>query len=110
MALIPAGTFTMGDALDGDSDAPLHTINVSPFYMDANLVSYTLWTNVYQWATSHGYSFDNAGSGKATNHPVQSVNWYDVVKWSNARSEMGGLTACYYTDASQRTCLSRWRY
>ena len=39
------------------------------------------------------------GSGKATNHPVQTVNWYDCVKWCNARSQTEGLTPCYYTDA-----------
>ena len=49
-----------------------------------------LWDEVYQWATNHGYSFDNAGSGKAANHPVQTVNWYDCVKWCNARSREGG--------------------
>jgi len=102
MVLIPAGTFTMGDALDGDSIAlPLHTVYVSAFYMDANLVSYALWRQVYQWGIGHGYSFDNAGSGKATNHPVQTIDWYDCVKWCNARSEMDGRAPAYYTDASQ---------
>jgi formylglycine-generating enzyme required for sulfatase activity len=27
------------------------------------------------------------------------VDWYDVVKWSNARSRLAGLTPVYYTDA-----------
>jgi formylglycine-generating enzyme required for sulfatase activity len=27
------------------------------------------------------------------------VNWFDVVKWSNARSQQAGLTPVYYTDA-----------
>jgi formylglycine-generating enzyme len=107
MALIPAGSFTMGNCMDsgeGDSgELPLHTVNVSGFYMDTNLVSYTLWTNVYEWATNHSYSFDNAGAGKAASHPVQSLSWYDCVKWCNARSEMAGLTPCYYTNASQTT-------
>jgi formylglycine-generating enzyme required for sulfatase activity len=35
----------------------------------------------------------------AANHPVQTVNWYDTVKWSNARSQQVGLTPVYYTDA-----------
>jgi formylglycine-generating enzyme required for sulfatase activity len=47
-----------------------------------------------------GYSFDNAGSGKAANHPVQTVTWYDVVKWCNARSQKEGKTPAYYTDAA----------
>ena len=30
---------------------------------------------------------------------MQTVDWYDVVKWSNARSQQAGLTPVYYTDA-----------
>ena len=99
MALIPAGSFTMGDSLDGEADA-LPTVNVivSAFYMDTNLVSYSQWQSVYDWAISHGYAFKNAGLGKAPNHPVLSLDWYDVVKWSNARSQKAGLTPVYYTD------------
>ncbi|SPE62401.1 hypothetical protein SBV1_820034 [Verrucomicrobia bacterium] len=100
MTLIPAGSFTMGDTLDGEPDAiPTVIVNVSAFYMDINLASYSQWQSVYYWATSAGYGFDNAGSGKAANHPVQTVNWYDAVKWCNARSQQAGLTPVYYTDA-----------
>ena len=102
MALIPAGPFIMGDSLDRDPDAlPRHTVTLSAFYMDKTLVTYALWKQVYQWATNHGYTFDNAGMGKADNHPVQTVNWYDAVKWSNARSEMESITPCYFTSAAQ---------
>jgi formylglycine-generating enzyme required for sulfatase activity len=108
MALIPAGTFTMGDNL-GDAasvgrtdEVPLHTVYVSAFYMDVNLVSYSQWTNVYAQATNLGYNFVHAGAGKngATNQPVQTVDWFDSVKWNNARSQQAGLTPVYYTDAS----------
>jgi formylglycine-generating enzyme required for sulfatase activity len=99
MVLIPAGSFTMGDNLDGDSDAVPIGVTVSAFYMDTNLVSYSQWQSIYSWATSHGYGFVNAGSGNAANQPVQTVNWFDVVKWSNARSQQAGLTPVYYTDA-----------
>ena len=99
MALIPSGTFTMGDLLDGESDALPTNIYVSSFYMDTNLVSYAEWQGVYNYATSHGYVFDNYGMGKAPNHPVQTVDWYDCVKWCNARSEQAGLTPVYYSDA-----------
>jgi formylglycine-generating enzyme required for sulfatase activity len=98
-ALIPAGSFTMGDNLDGEGDAIPITVTVSKFYMDTNLVSYSQWQPVYSWATNHGYGFLNAGAGKAANHPVQTVDWYDAVKWCNARSQQAGLTPVYYTDA-----------
>jgi len=100
MALIPAGWFTMGDTLDGESDAIPTNIYVSAFVMDVNLVNFSLWQTVYNAATTFfGYSFDDAGAGKGTNYPVERVNWYDCVKWCNARSQLAGLTPCYYTDA-----------
>ena len=99
MALIPAGAFTMGDNLDGESDATPISVTVSAFYMDTNLVSYSQWQPVYNWAASHGYGFVHAGAGKAANHPVQTADWFDTVKWCNARSQQAGLTPVYYTDA-----------
>ncbi len=105
MALIPGGSFAMGNCMNtnegGADELPLHTVNVSAFYMDTNLVSYALWQQVYQWAITNGYSFDNVGSGEATNHPVQFLYWYDCVKWCNARSEKEGLVPAYYTSAGQ---------
>jgi uncharacterized repeat protein (TIGR03803 family) len=102
MALIPADSFTMGDTLDGNmfGDETPTNVTVSTFYMDVNLVSYSQWQSVYNYATNHGYGFDNAGSGKAANHPVQTVDWYDTVKWCNARSQQAGLTPVYYTDTN----------
>ena len=100
MALIPAGSFTMGNS-SGDPDiknARPISVTVSAFYMDLNLVSKAEWDAVYNWAISHGYSFDRAGSGKGANHPVQTINWHDSVKWSNARSEKENRTPAYYTD------------
>ena len=100
MVLIPAGAFVMGATTNVGHESysderPQHTVDVSAFYMDATEVTEAKWDEVYTWATANGYSFDNSGSGKATNHPVHTVNWYDCVKWANARSEMEGLTACY---------------
>ena len=100
MALIPAGSFTMGNST-GDSDItgrnPIN-VTVLTFYMDVNLVTVSLWTNVCQWATNHGYNFLEAGGG-ATNQPVYGVAWYSAVKWCNARSQQAGFTPVYYTDA-----------
>ena len=104
MVLIPAGLFQMGDTFnEGPNDLPVHTVYVSAFYMDQTEVTKALWDEVYQWATSHGYSFGNVGSGKAANHPVHSVSWCDMAKWCNARSEREGRTWAYYTSAAQTT-------
>ena len=102
MALIPAGSFTMGDSFSEawSSERPTHAVNVSAVYMDKYEVTKVLWDAVYQWATNHGYSFDNAGLGKAANHPVHTVTWYDAAKWCNARSEKEGKVPAYYTDVA----------
>jgi formylglycine-generating enzyme required for sulfatase activity len=107
MVLIPAGVFTMGDITDTNlyGDAAPTNVTVSSFYMDMNLVSYSQWQMVYAYATNRGYRFfqsTNYGSyvaaGNAANHPVQTVDWYDAVKWCNARSQQSGLTPVYYTN------------
>lgn len=110
MVLIPAGTFIRGDAFagpdsgEGDaSELPTNAVTVSAFYMDKYEVTKTLWDTVYQWATNHGYSFEWGALGKASDHPAQTVTWYDAVKWCNARSEKEGRTPAYYTSAAQTT-------
>jgi formylglycine-generating enzyme required for sulfatase activity len=103
MALIPAGTFTMGDSLDGSADAVPVSTTVSAFYMDVTEVTLSQWQAVYFWAKDNGYSDLPVGSGKGPNHPVHSVSWYQVVKWCNARSQQAGLTPVYFTDDAQTT-------
>jgi formylglycine-generating enzyme required for sulfatase activity len=103
MALIPAGTFTMGDSLDGSADAIPVSTTVSAFYMGETEVTLSQWQAVYFWAKDNGYSDLPVGSGKGPDHPVQTVSWYEVVKWCNARSQKEGLTPTYYTDDAQTT-------
>lgn len=110
MVLIPAGSFTMGDCMvpheGGSEEEPTHSVFVSDFYMERTDVTKAQWDAVYAWAITNGYSFDHAGEGKAANHPVVHVSWYDCVKWCNARSEMEGLAPCYFT-ASDATTVYR---
>lgn len=102
MTLIPAGTFIMGDTFgEGYIDEfPVHLVSTKAFYIDKTEVTRALWDEVYRWATNHGYAFENPGTGKAPDHPVVEVNWYDCVKWCNARSEKEGRLPAYYTDAA----------
>ncbi len=100
MALIPAGSFSMGNAMgsgEGYShELPVHTVYVSAFYMDKYEVTKALWDEVANWAASNGYDINAASaSGKAANHPAYYVTWYECVKWCNARSQKAGLTPCY---------------
>jgi formylglycine-generating enzyme required for sulfatase activity len=107
MVLIPAGSFQMGNCMDPEEgwsdELPVHTVYVSAFYMDQTEVTKALWDEVYTWAIAHGYNFDFVGAGKGPNHPVHTVDWYDVVKWCNARSEREGRVPTYYTSAAKTT-------
>jgi formylglycine-generating enzyme required for sulfatase activity len=105
MVLIPAGAFRMGDVFSegGTDERPVHEVSVNAFYMDQYEVSKALWDEVHTYATGQGYAFDNAGAGKEGSHPVHTVNWYDCVKWANARSQRDGLTPVYYTSAAFTT-------
>ena len=112
-ALIPAGSFEMGNALSASGggwyyELPVHSVNVSAFYMGKYEVTWLEWRTVRDWAVMHGYT-DLSGrvAGKADTHPVQTITWWEVVKWCNARTEYENatkgtsLTPCYYTDTAQ---------
>lgn len=103
MVYIPGGAFQMGDTFfEYTSAMPVHSVYVSPFFMDKFEVYREQWLDVQTWATGNGYSL-SGGSFKGNGHPVQTISWYDAVKWCNARSEKAGLTPVYYTDATQTT-------
>lgn len=80
---------------------------VLPFGMNKYETTYSLWYEVFSWATDNGYSFKNPGQeGSAarrgaqptnTNRymPVTTINWHDAIVWCNALSEMKGVTPCY---------------
>ena len=116
MALIPAGTFTMGsvvtsivgaDQSDGLTDATPHAVTLNAFYLAKTETTYADWVAVRTWARDAArgagvYDFGaTVGAGKGDAHPVQAVSWYDVVKWCNATSEREGLTPVYYTNDAQ---------
>ena len=97
--IIPSGSFKMGEQSSppvGPSRGLLvHTVQVSAFFMGKYLVTKEVWDPVRAWGLTHGYANLSIGACKGKNHPVQTITWYDTVKWCNARSEMEGLTPCY---------------
>ncbi len=110
-ALIPGGSFLMGDQSDppvGTADErPVHEVIVGAFYLAKYEVTKELWDEVRGWGQDHGYTDLPAGGGKAANHPVHSINWHAVVKWCNARSQKEGLTPCYTVDGAIYKTLNK---
>jgi formylglycine-generating enzyme required for sulfatase activity len=91
--LIPASSFLMGSR--DESDNPVHSVNVSTFFVGETEVNYWEWKSVLAWAKLSGYEFTDDGNGGSDKHPVTNVSWYDAVKWCNAKSEIEGFVPCY---------------
>jgi hypothetical protein len=70
-------------------------LNVASFYIGKYEVTWGEWQTVRTWAATNTYDIGGVGGGSGNDHPVQSVNWYHVVKWCNAKSEMEGRTPVY---------------
>ncbi len=101
LVYIPAGLFTMGRTSgESGSSAPPVSVTVSQFSMGKYEVTKAEWDEVRTWAVNNGYTDLASGNGKANNHPVQDVSWWDVVKWCNARSQKEGFTPCYTLSGS----------
>ena len=77
------------------ASSPLGAVAVSAFSIGRYETSWGDWKTVRTWAAANGYDIGSVGAGSADNHPVQTITWYEAVKWCNARSEMEGLTPVY---------------
>ena len=100
MVNVSGGTYQMGSNDANGGASPLHSVTLGSFYMDKTEITFEKWTDVLNWGFAHGYTDLPDGTNGyegTTNHPVINVNWYDVLKWCNARSEKDGLTPIYYT-------------
>jgi sulfatase modifying factor 1 len=97
-------TPTLRVVVEGSFAAGGTPVTIGGFAIDAYEVTYELWTEVAAWAANNGYSDlpagQNGSQGSGTNQPVTMVNWYDTVKWCNARSELSSITPVYYTDGT----------
>jgi formylglycine-generating enzyme required for sulfatase activity len=104
MVLIPAGFYYRGNKADPDiTNAPQTSVYVSAFLIDQTPVTDAEWDLVYEaYAQPHGYYFDTTYYTGDT-FPAQGIDWFDAVKWCNARSEMEGAAPVYYTDAAFTT-------
>jgi formylglycine-generating enzyme required for sulfatase activity len=110
MVPVAGGTFQMGSNDANDNAAgPPHSVTLGSYFIDKYEITYEKWTEVRDWALTHGYvSADipagmNGNNPVGTKNPVNGVSWYDILKWCNARSEKDGLTPVYYTNSALST-------
>ena len=90
--VIPADMVEVHGGILGMS---MGTLEVGSFFIGRYEVTWREWLAVRAWAVANGYDLNLRGEGCSEDHPVMEVNWYDVVKWCNAKSEMEGLTPVY---------------
>ncbi len=96
MVLVEGGTFQMGSST-GDlfGRKPAHTAAVSSFYMGKYEVTQAEWRAVMG---------NNPALWIGLRSPVESITWYDAVKYCNKRSRMEGLTPCYSGSGQDIVC------
>jgi formylglycine-generating enzyme required for sulfatase activity len=87
MVFVEGGTLPYTSEFAGKS--------VESFWISRTEVTWLECKGVRNWAADTGYDIGNMGEGRGNDHPVQNVNWYDCVKWCNAKSEMAGLKPVY---------------
>jgi len=92
--LVSGGVFEFGPG-ETIFEGEKHSVYVSAFFIRKNPVCFTEWDLVTKWAAAHDYEFLNEENASSERHPVRNINWYDALKWCNAKSEMEGLLPCY---------------
>jgi formylglycine-generating enzyme required for sulfatase activity len=96
MILVEGGSFLMGSSNGGESnELPVHTVQVSGFYMGKYEVTQKEWTAVMG---------NNSSNFRGDELPVEQVNWYEAVEYCNKLSLKEGLTPAYRGAGDSITC------
>lgn len=86
---VPAGTFTMGSPETEswrEKDELPHKVSLDSFYLGRTEVTQAEYERVMHANPSHF---------KGADLPVDSVSWFDAVRYCNERSLLEGLTPAY---------------
>ncbi len=88
LLLLPAGSFSMGDATGREDETP-HHVSVSALYIDKHTVTQELYTKVMGV---------NPSKRKDPKCPVEKTQWTDAVRFCNECSKQDELTPAYNLD------------
>jgi formylglycine-generating enzyme required for sulfatase activity len=86
MVEVEGGTLPQGSEL---ADTKVASFEIGKF-----AVTMEEWQGVRSVAMANGFGFE-VGEAGGPKHPVTMVNWYDCVKWCNAKSLIEGLDPVY---------------
>ena len=112
MVHIKSGSAFIGDDSHLDDERPSHRVVTSDFFIDVYEVSIWDWDKVANWALLNGYQFSNSVKKNKQGpwwyqgvspllFPMNMADWYDAVKWCNARSELEGRLPVYFEDSNK---------
>ncbi len=92
MVLIPAGTFMMGSPPDEkyrSSEETLHQVTITrPFYMSKYEITQEQWYKVMG-------NYPNVMEKRGGRYPVENLNWWQALAFTNALSRREGKKECY---------------
>ena len=86
MVVIPAGSFAMGSTAGMPDETPVHTVQITSFWMDRYEVTQDQF---------HKYELPDPSHFKGEEQPLEQVNWTDAALYCNDRSRAEGLEPCY---------------
>jgi formylglycine-generating enzyme required for sulfatase activity len=112
MVYIKSDSALIGDDSNLDDEEPAHHVVTSDYFIDVYEVSIWDWYKVANWGLSNGYQFSNAVNKNKEGpwwytkvspllFPMNMADWYDAVKWCNARSELEGRLPVYFEDSNK---------
>ena len=130
LVLIQGGTFQMGSDTEFSGEKPIHTVEVSPFYMDKYSITCkdfcdflnsegnrteggVSWLEIKaaRWCGITGGPIPGSFRLKSgyENIPVVRVSWYGAVAYCNWLSKEEGLTPCYGPEDRRGNSPFVWR-
>jgi hypothetical protein len=71
-----------------------HADQIKDFEIGSTTVTLEEYRGVLNWAIVNGFDMAT-GQAQSFEHPITGINWYDAVKWCNAKSVMEGLEPIY---------------
>ncbi len=84
--LVEGGVFQMGSEEGYSIEKPVHTVELSSFWVMTTEVTQQLWKKVYK---------KNPSKIRGELRPVDNLTWYDAVEFCNKLSEIDGLNPAY---------------
>jgi formylglycine-generating enzyme len=90
----PPGTMAEVEGGKMLRESDLWGMKFRTFWMGVYAVTMGEWEKVRNWAMVRNFDMA-AGSAPGLYHPVTMINWYDMLKWCNAKSLMESLRPVY---------------